>query len=60
MRPKYYSILDSAVETGIESGWNSSHKHVDKPSAHSIKSAIHDHIMSQLTEYFDFETEIYD
>lgn len=58
MKPKYYTLLSHIVETGVESGWNWSHKHDQHPLSSSVKEAIVDHIMNQIAEFFDFDETI--
>jgi hypothetical protein len=55
MKPKIYNILSEAIEEGITLGYRRAHKHVDNPSEQHILDSIHDSIMNQVCEYFDFE-----
>lgn len=55
MKLKYYTLLNTIVENGVESGWNWAHKHDDRPSSQAIKDAITDHIMTEFSEFFEFD-----
>lgn len=52
-----YSIMSDAVERGIAYGYNRAHKHTDKPAEETIRQQIHDAVMLELTEVFDFGDE---
>ena len=55
MKPKIYNIISEAIEVGISAGYRKAHKHVDEPSDQHVIDSIHDSIMNQICEYFDFE-----
>jgi len=57
MKPKFFKLLEMAVEEGIETGWRRAHKHNDSPHEHTIKTEISDAIFSTFHEYFTFEEE---
>lgn len=52
-----YRVLTNAVERGCELGWNRAHKHVDVPTSASIKDEIHTAIMSEISDFVDFNQE---
>ena len=54
MRAKDYDVAQMCVEAGVKLGWNRAHKHVESPSPEVIQDAIHDAIISELCEWFDF------
>jgi hypothetical protein len=59
MKPKFYVILEQAIEEGVRSGWHRAHKHVENPQEASIKEAIEDAVMSAIHEYFTFDEDEY-
>jgi hypothetical protein len=52
--PDSYKVLAMAVETGIALGWNRARKHVDDPSPEAIREAIHEAVMTECAEWFQF------
>jgi len=54
MTPKFQQVFDHCLKTGIRHGYARAHKHVEKPSDSDIFEAIHNTVMSELYEYFDF------
>ena len=54
-----YKVLELAVDTGVESGWNMAHKYTASPEDEVIKNRIRDEIMNELCEWltFDIDTE---
>jgi hypothetical protein len=59
MKPKFFHILNLAVEEGVRQGWHRSHKHVENPSEDAIIEAIEDAVMSAIHEYFTFDENDY-
>jgi len=57
MKPKTYPILNECIERGIIIGYNRAYKHGcnDAPTAEEIQHHIHESIMVEINEYFDFE-----
>ena len=53
-----YKLLSKAVEDGISWGWMRAHKHTDTPSADETKASIEKHVLSEICEYFDFDTGV--
>jgi len=58
MKPKLLKVLETAIETGIELGYNRAYKHDDDPNSQTIKLAISDAIWSELWEWISFEGDI--
>jgi hypothetical protein len=56
MKPNTYRIITDCIETGIDVGWLRAHKHTDTPSDEQIKDAIYQAVMSEIAEYFTFES----
>jgi hypothetical protein len=54
MTPRFRPIFEDCLERGISRGYARAHKHVEKPSDSDIFENIHDTVMSELYEYFDF------
>jgi hypothetical protein len=55
MKPKFYELLDKCIEDGINSGWQRAHKHTETPDPIWIKEQMHQAIMFEISEWFDFE-----
>jgi hypothetical protein len=55
MRPKFYTILELALEEGIKRGYRRAFKHNDSPSEESILDSIQECTMSAIHEYFSFD-----
>lgn len=55
MKPKLLRVLEQCIDTGVNIGWNRSHKHTDTPSEEQIKDSIITAIENELFEWFDFE-----
>lgn len=57
MKPRFYPLLIDCIERGITRGYNRAHKHVESPTQLQIETQIHDCIMAELTEAFEFEND---
>lgn len=55
MKPKTYNLLDRCIEDGIDYGYTRAHKHNDTPDPIWIKEQIHQAVMNEISEWFDFE-----
>jgi hypothetical protein len=56
MKPDTYKILSRAVEEGAAYAWNCRiFKYQDNPSDESAINAIHDAIMMEICEVFNFD-----
>ena len=58
MVAKEYNVMQMAVSTGVEYGYNRAHKHTDIPSEEQIKEFIIKAVMDDICEWFVFE-EVY-
>jgi hypothetical protein len=52
---RVYSIIDDAVEKGVNFGMYRAHKHISTPSEDDMKEAIKSAVMDELTEVIDFD-----
>jgi hypothetical protein len=52
---RVYSIINDAVEKGVNFGMYRAHKHTSTPSEDDIKEAIQSAVMDELTEVIDFD-----
>lgn len=57
MRPKLYSILTTAIEQGVDLGWNRGHKQSDTPTPSFVKQIIEQEIWNSIDKVFDFEDD---
>jgi hypothetical protein len=55
MVPKSYNLLDRCVEEGIQYGWARAHKHTDVPDEIWIREQIHQAVMNEICEWFEFK-----
>ena len=55
IRFKAYSIIEQAIDHGMELGWNRAHKHTDTPSKEQIIECMGVAVMESLTDVVDFE-----
>ena len=59
MKPKFRVILDQAISEGVKIGYRRAFKHNEDPSEEVICETIEECVMSQIYEYFTFDTEDY-
>lgn len=57
VKPKFYVILEQAIEEGVRQGWHRAHKHVENPSEGAVIQHIEDAVMSAIHEYFTFDED---
>lgn len=57
MKPKFRSVLQLAIETGIKRGYQRAYKHNDGPDEQVIQDNIEIEIWNELFEWFDFDEE---
>lgn len=57
MKPNIYRILQEAVESGIELGYNRAYKHSDGEllTQGVLKQKIHEAVMNEICEWFVFD-----
>ena len=55
IRPKAYNLLDRCIEDGIRCGFERAHKHTNTPDPDWIRQQIHQSIMNEISEWFDFD-----
>lgn len=60
MQANEFAIMDRAVEEGIAAGYRRAHKHTDKPSEQVLKESIFNAVMSEICEFFFFESPFED
>ena len=58
MNFKAYTLVERAVEEGINFGWNRGHKYADDPEPEVIKEAILNEVMLALSEIIDFDESV--
>jgi hypothetical protein len=54
MKVNTYKLLNQCIEDGINGGYAKAHKHTDTPSEGHLKDMIHNYIMVEIDEVFDF------
>lgn len=55
MVPKTYDLLDRCIEDGIQLGWQRAHKHTDTPDPIWIREQIHQAVMFEIYQWFEFK-----
>jgi hypothetical protein len=55
MTPKFKSVLEVAIESGISLGIRRAYKHNDAPTEQQLQEAIEFAIWNELFEWFDFD-----
>lgn len=55
MKPRYYTILERAVEEGALRGYIRAFKHDENPSEDRVVENIRAAIMNEIAEYFTFD-----
>ena len=55
MRMQEYTIVDQAVEEGIQRGWERAHKYTTDPDVNDLYEELRAAIMLALTEVITFE-----
>jgi hypothetical protein len=54
MTPKFHLVLEQCIEVGITRGYNRAYKHNENPTPEHVQDCIHQCIMGELYEWFDF------
>lgn len=57
MKVNAYKVLSEAVENGISYGYSKAHKHDEYPTEDEIAFHLHQEIMLQICEYFQFDDD---
>ena len=55
IRVNAYTVVERAVEEGVELGCNRAHKYADKPTRESLADAIELAVMNELCEVLRFD-----
>jgi hypothetical protein len=55
MKPKFVAVLDEALSRGINYGIHRAYKYNDNPSTQDLENQIHQAVMNEFYEWFDFE-----
>jgi hypothetical protein len=55
MKPKFYNVLEMAIEEGVRYGYNRANKHLENPSENVIIDSIVENVMNSINDWFDFE-----
>ena len=55
MKPKFYKVLETAIEDGVRYGYSRAFKHQDNPSPDEITHHVLTAVMSSINEWFDME-----
>lgn len=58
MKPRLYKLLEHAVEQGVGWGLHRAYKHTDDPTREQIETQVAEHVMNELCEWFDFDSEV--
>lgn len=57
MKFRAYTLLERAVEAGIDGGYHRAHKYTDTPSEGDLKLQILQYVMNEINEIIVFEAE---
>jgi hypothetical protein len=57
MKPKFYPVLEMAVEDGVAHGLNRAYKHTDTPTRDQVVSAVSDCVLTSICEWFDLHQD---
>jgi hypothetical protein len=57
MHPKFYKVLETAVNSGVEYGYRRAFKHVENPTEGAIIDSIVEQVMNSIDEWFVFGEE---
>lgn len=52
-----YAVMSECIRNGVNAGYTRAFKYEDTPSAESIKMAIYDAIMIEISEFFKFNQD---
>lgn len=52
MSPKFYEVLEMAIEQGVSYGYERAFKYQDDPSPDHIKAVIAENVMTSIHEWF--------
>ena len=55
--PRFYQVLQMAIEEGIARGYTLAYKYQDDPPPDRIKEQIYDCVMGSLHEWFEMPKE---
>jgi hypothetical protein len=53
MKPKFYPVLQMAVEDGVLHGLNRAYKHTDTPTRDQVVNAVTEAVLNSICEWFD-------
>lgn len=54
MRVRAYPVLSEAVERGVAYGWAHARKHTRRPTPESVQAEIHQAVLDEVCQAFDF------
>ena len=57
MKPKFYPVLQMAVEDGVTYGLTRAHKHTDKPTHDQVVNAVTEAVLNSICEWFDLDQD---
>lgn len=55
MKVKTYSVIERAVEDGVNYGWNRAHKYTDSPTEDELKQQMMMAVMHEICEWVEFD-----
>lgn len=55
MKPKTYELLARCIEDGVSRGYKRAFKYIDAPTPDHVENAVYEAVMSEISEWFDFE-----
>lgn len=57
MKPKFYAVLNQAIEEGVARGVNRAFKSTDNPTRELIRSEVERNVNDAIHEWFYFDEE---
>lgn len=59
MKPKFYRVLEMAIDSGVSLGLHRAYKHDDNPSEDTIREHISREVLNELHEWFNIDPDEY-
>lgn len=57
MKPKFFQLLEHAIQSGIDYGYAKANEYEELPSEYDLKAKIFDGVLNEICEWFHLEDE---